>query len=200
MKLHSLDPLEPPFRDPFAAYIHGDPQAVAAAAPPEPSASAWETTRQAIHAKLFPRSQTLPQPANSPRRRPWVVGSFTALTAVAATVVGLLLANDFSVPALSQFSLVHNTPAGTPATPSLPNPTTTDELGEMAILPIATEDEVVLHRVPGDGWLPIGRDLLPALIVLAGPDEVEMNDTPTAWPPVVTAPDAAPMIFAAKPR
>jgi hypothetical protein len=65
---------------------------------------------------------------------------------------------------------------------------------------MAGDDDVVLHRVPGDGWLPVGEHPLPGMLALATASEVELDDPDEVWPSVTQSPKDAPMIFAAKPR
>jgi hypothetical protein len=74
---------------------------------------------------------------------------------------------------------------------------------EVAALPIASDDDVELLRVPGGElpWLVVGVHPLPDVLVLAGPDDVELTDIdPDDWPDggpkMVTAPGDSPMIFA----
>ena len=80
------------------------------------------------------------------------------------------------------------------------SPTAPDPLAEFAVLPIASGDDVVLNRVPGDGWLPVGADPLPGTLALATAAEVTVEDADGVWPHVAPEPGYAPMIFAAKPR
>jgi hypothetical protein len=95
---------------------------------------------------------------------------------------------------------------GTPAAPAgvavapYPHEPEPDVLADFAVLPMAAADEVVLHRVPGDGWLPVGTDPLPGPLELATAAEVELDRPDPAWPRVTPAPGSAPMIFATKPR
>jgi hypothetical protein len=155
----------------------------------------------AIQAELFASPEATHRPSHRGHDdRRWTIAIATALTVAAAGLAGVLLYNSFAHPVAPEVQLAERTPTP-PQIPSNAASIQTEERSETAVLPIATDDDVVLHRVPGDGWLPVGRDLLPAIIVLANPEEVEMNETPSgAWSPVVPAPDAAPMIFAAKPR
>ena len=87
----------------------------------------------------------------------------------------------------------------TPVAPA-PHEVHPDPLAEFAVLPMASAEEVVLHRVPGDGLLPVGAHPLAGAISLATVAEVELDDPDEAWPNLTAAPGSAPMIFAAKPR
>jgi hypothetical protein len=78
-----------------------------------------------------------------------------------------------------------------------------------AVLPMATDDDVVLERVPATrtGWLPVGRHPMPSVLVLASVEEVDLEDVEPspAWPPpggpkMITAPGDSPMIFAVRRR
>ncbi|MBY0458448.1 MAG: hypothetical protein K2V38_14005, partial [Gemmataceae bacterium] len=84
--------------------------------------------------------------------------------------------------------------------PSLRPDTPTDPLDDFAVLPIASDEEVVIARSPGDGWLPVGADPLPGVLTLATASELELDDTGVDWAQVTPAPGDAPMIFATKPR
>jgi len=76
------------------------------------------------------------------------------------------------------------------------------------VLPMATEAEVILDRVPDTrtGWLPIGRHPLGDTLLLATVEEFDFQevDLSPIWPAggqkLTSAPGHAPMIFAAKPR
>jgi hypothetical protein len=81
-----------------------------------------------------------------------------------------------------------------------PHDAKSDPLAEFAVLPMATDDEVVLHRVPGDGMLPVGNHPLQGALSLATTDDVELDDPNPAWPSMTISPGSLPMIFAAKPR
>ncbi len=201
MTAHSPHPFDPSPRDPLAAYIQGDPRAVKAVAPPEPGPTAWEATRLAIQAELFATPKaTHREPLRGHDHRRWTIALVTVLTVAAAGLAGVLLYNHFAQPVAPEVQLAERSPAPREI-PSAPASTQPEEHPETTVLPIATDDDVVLHRVPGDGWLPVGRDLLPVVIVLATPEEVKIDETLSgAWPHVVPGPDAAPMIFAAKPR
>lgn len=160
-------------RDPFAAYVDGDPEAARAAAPREPSAAQWDAVRGRIHARLN-------EPARAPRRS-WraVVATFAAAAALVAGIAASL-----------------NRPV--PHAPEVAKPAPYVEPAEADALPMAASDDVVLHRVPGDGWLPVGAP--PLTLALASADDVELDDPNATWPLVTLAPGGVPMIFAAKPR
>jgi hypothetical protein len=87
------------------------------------------------------------------------------------------------------------TVALSPQTESVP-----DLLADFAVLPIARADEVVLYRVPGDGWVPIGTQPLAGNLPLASRNEVEMDEADPQWPILAPGSDSAPLIFATKPR
>jgi hypothetical protein len=181
-----MPPPAPDNRDRASAYADGNPDAVRAARPPEPSEAEWDAIRARIQARVA---------AQQPRsfvRRATLVGAGVGLgfAAVAAVVAWLV----FGLP-----------PAPPPQTPEVVRqkpapPAEVDPLAEFDVLPMATEDEVVLHRVPGDGWLPVGAHPLTGDLALATADEVALDDPNPEWPAMVPAPKSAPMIFAAKPR
>lgn len=188
-------------RDPLSAYVDGDPDAVRAAAPREPSEAAWEDARLRIHAKLYAADVY----EHHPRFRRvalWLAAS-AVLTASAAALAWVGI--NLTVQKNPQAPNIAGVPPAPPEVPDVaiapvPREVSPDPLAEFAVLPMATHDEVVLHRVPGDGWLPVGHDPLPGTISLAGSNDVELDDPNPAWPSVTIAPGAVPMIFAAKPR
>jgi len=185
-------------RDALAAYAEGDPVVVRAAAPREPSEDEWEATRLRIHSRL---SDSASLPGRRRRVAFWVALGST-LTAAAASLAWMV----FPAPAPKNApapEFVETTPANTaPDTPTAPAPhePQPDPLAEFAVLPMAGSDDVVIHRVPGDGWLPIGNTPLPDSLSFATPDDVEVEDANQSWPKVTPSPKDVPMIFAAKPR
>jgi hypothetical protein len=179
-------------RDPLSAYADGDPGAVRAAAPREPSEAEWDAVRRRIRARLAP------EPARPHARRagPWAAGALVAATAAAlAWVAFRLAAPDAPAP-----ERVQSPPPPAPEVAVAPAPHEADPLAEFAVLPVASADDVVLHRVPGDGWLPVGADPLPGSLSLASADDVELDEPNPAWPSTTVEPRGVPMIFAAKPR
>ena len=186
---------EPADRDLRAAYADGDPAAVRAAACREPAEAEWEAARQRIHDRLAT--------ARVPLRRRWRGGFWiaagAALTATAAAVGWV--AFQVAAPTITPLPEVVQKPAP-PHTPVAPAPhePQDDPLAGFAVLPMATADDVVLHRVPGDGWLPVGAELLPDSLSLATTDEVKLDVPAQNWLGVSPSPGDAPMIFAAKPR
>lgn len=176
-------------RDPLAAYLDGDPDAVRAAAPRGPSEAEWRAVRRRIHARLAPE----PARPSSRRAVPWLAAAAAAALAWAA----------FHLPAPKNPPVperVQVPSAPTPEVALAPEPHEADPLAEFDVLPMAKAEEVVLHRVPGDGWLPVGADPLPGALSLATSEEVELDDPGPAWPGMTVAPGSMPMIFAAKPR
>lgn len=171
-------PDDPPLSDPLAAYIAGDPTAVRAAAPREPSEAEWEAARRRVAARL-----------------PGRAGRWRAAVALAA---GVLLA----VGAVAAWPARPAAPTGQGPRAVQPVPPvqfaahTFDPLAEFDVLPIASAEEVVLHRVPGSGVLPVGAPLLPEALSLATIDDVEFHEPPEAWPRVLTGAGDAPLFFA----
>jgi hypothetical protein len=182
-------------RDPLAAYADGDPDAARAAAPREPSEAEWEAVRRRIHRRLAL------EPARPAFRRaaPWLAAT-AALAAAAAALAWVAV--HLPAPKNPQPERVQapHAPAPEVALAPAPHEANSDPLAEYDVLPMAKVEEVVLHRVPGDGWLPVGADPLPGALSLATSGEVELDDPNPAWPSVTVAPGAVPMIFAAKPR
>lgn len=179
--------MTPPPRDDASAYADGHPDAVRAARPPEPSEAAWEEMRLRIHARVAAPAVA---PASPHRLARW--GAVAALTATAAAVIAWVAfrqpAPQPNVPEVVEVKPV------SPAAPA-------DPLAEWDVLPIASAEEVVLQRVPGDGLLPVGVQPWAGELTLATAAEVELDEPNPSWPTVmVPSPTHAPMIFAAKPR
>ena len=192
-------PPDDPNHDPLGAYADGDPDTVRASGPREPSEAEWEAVRRRIYARL---ESTAHEPTVAPRRRVglWFAVAAT-LTAAAAAVAWVVFAPHAPQPESRAPDVAETKPVipSVPVAP-LPHEPQSDPLVEFAVLPIAAADEVVLYRVPGDGWLPVGVHPLPGALSLATSDDVEMDDPNPAWPSVSPAHGYAPMIFAAKPR
>lgn len=184
-------------RDPLSAYADGDPDAVRDAAPRAPSEAEWEVVRRRIHARVdSAREQVAPFPR--PRSALWLVTG-AALTAAAAAlgwvVFNLALPKDPQAPDVANVQPSPQIPVAPPPREAAPDP-----LAAFDVLPMATEADVVLHRVPGDGGFPVGAHPLPGAIALATSEEVELDDVNATWPGASPAPGAFPMIFAARPR
>jgi len=182
-------PREPDDRDPLAAYAEGDPDALRAAAPQEPTEAEWEAARRRIQSRVYRAHLTTPR-----RTVRYAIAGVAALVAVAAAVAWVV----FNLPVPQENPQAPEVAEVKPPPP--PPPVSPDPLAEFAVLPMASTEEVVLHRVPGDGWLPVGAHPLAGAVSLATADEVELDDPEAAWPNVTAAPGFAPMIFAAKPR
>ena len=189
---------QPDDRDPLSAYADGAPDAVRAARPPEPGEAEWDEVRQRIRARLTAARAPAPPRAGRAGRVALWTGIGSALAAAAAVVAWIALGEPARQPDAPE--VAENAPvvSDVPVAP-LPHEPLPDPLAEFAVLPMASSDEVVLHRVPGDGWLPVGAHPLPGVLALATSAEVELEPA-DAWPTATAAPDRAPMIFAAKPR
>jgi len=176
------------------------------AEPPAPSDASWATVRHAIESRLAPST---PTPTARRRIASWVLGGLA--TAIAASVAWVAFGptpppqnNENGKAVLIAKSL----PDVAPAPRAIVIAQKPDPLAEFAVLPMATEAEVILDRVPDTrtGWLPIGRHPLGDTLLLATVDELDYQevDLSPIWPAggqkLTSAPGHAPMIFAAKPR
>jgi hypothetical protein len=186
---------EPDDRSLPSAYADGDPDAVRAAAPKEPSEAEWAAARHRIESRL-----NQPKHASRwPLRVSLLAGAAALVIAVAAVAwVAFDRATEPRNPQAPEVAEV--TPVAQPPVAPPPHEAKIDPLAEFPVLPMASNDDVVLTRVPGDGWLPVGTHPLSGALSLATVDEVEVDDPDAAWPNVMPAPGYAPMIFAAKPR
>ncbi|HEV3437018.1 MAG TPA: hypothetical protein VG122_06650 [Gemmata sp.] len=182
--------------------------------PPEPNAATWAVVRQEIEAELCPLGSASGDQSRTHRVAGWLLGSL-AISGVAAAIGWVAFASTLRQPAIENHQpteLVRKPETG-PEVEIAPTPRivsdSPDLLAAFAVLPMSTDDDVILDRVPGlcDGCLPIGRHPVPGMLMLASVDDVhleEVNPSP-AWPTsggpkMTTAPGDAPMIFAAKPR
>ncbi|MFM8275325.1 MAG: hypothetical protein ACKODX_23735 [Gemmata sp.] len=173
--------------DPRRDYAAGDPYAVRAARPPEPTPAEWDAVLHQVRARLL---SARPAAARERGRAVRVVGGLALALAVASVALGLWLE-------LRPVQVVRSDVARL-AVPV--GAAEGDPLVWFAVLPMAAEEEVELRRVPGAGWLPIGADPVPGVIALATEDEVELDDPDPAWSKVTPSPGDAPMVYAAKPR
>lgn len=183
------------------------------AEPREPSAAEWAVARRQIEDRLNPAG-------GGPSR--WRVATWTlaglATAGVAAAVAWIAFAPNNPQPRTSEpkaVELAQARPVGSEIAPHprevadvAPAPRSHDPLAEFAVLPMASDEDVILDRVPNlaAGWLPIGRHPLPGLMILATEAEVHLAGVapspawPTGGPKMTTAPGDAPMIYAAKLR
>lgn len=186
------------------------------AAPPEPSAKAFAAVLANVSAALIPPVTSVPLRKDRRWVAAWVIGGLTA--AAAAAVVGwLALGSVFRPPLVDhpyQTEQVKRLPFAPPVAPpprfqaTAPAPRTSDPNTDHPVLVLATDNDVVLERVPEfpAGWLPIGRHPLADGMPLATEDEIRLAgvDPSPVWPPggpkMITAPGDAPLIFTAKPR
>lgn len=174
------------------------------AEPPEPSAAEWGIVRRAIEHRL-----TAPVPARRWRAGLWTVAGLAtagAAAAVAWAAFGPVNPPPGDDPALReqvQMPLVAPAPH---AVAEVVPPRTDDPLVGLDTLAMATDDDVILDRVPEfpSGWLPVGRHPLQGILTLASEEELRVAEfaPSSAWPlggpKMTTAPGDAPMIYVAK--
>ena len=219
--------LDPAGHDAVREWLAGDPAARAELAaqhafgpvnarlweraePPEPSAAAWAAVRRGIEDRLNPAAPRA-SAAGRFRTAAWVVGSLAAAAVAASVAWVALLPGAKPPPADGTGRPAPREVAAGPERAPAPRPVAArsdDPLAGYAVLPVASDDEVSLERVPGTrpGAFPVGRHPLPEELALATADEVHWPafDLTPVWPAggpkVPTTPDHAPIIFAAKPR
>ena len=179
------------------------------AEPPEPSERAWAMARSAIEHRLVPPE---PSRAGADGAGAWALAGL-ATAGVAAAVVWFAFG-----PAIRKAPKEEPKAIELAQGPNLaphpreivlaPAPRSIDAIEGFAVLPMATDDDVVLARVPEfpAGWLPIGRHPLEGVMTLATVEELLLGEVtpspiwPSGGPKMTTSPGDAPMIFAAKPR
>lgn len=175
-----------------------------AADPPPPTDAAWAGVRRAVERAVFaePAVGELTTGRNWRRTGTWLAGGLAAAIAAAVAWFMLWPANPAAQPV----------PPAAPGGPR-PNeiaavPEPANPLAGIAVLPIATDNDVDIQRVTGTGrgWLTAGSPPLPGRMVLAGPDDVTLEELdpnqpwPAGGPDLTPSPGATPMIFAPKPR
>ncbi len=175
---------------------------------PAPSAASWAIVRHGIESGLNPPT---PKPAIRYRSALWVLGGIATI-AVAASVAWVVFGPVAQQRTLEDLRKPREIAKSRPEIAPPPRQIVTllkpDPLAGFAVLEMATDEEVVLDRVPDTrtGWLPIGRHPLPDTLALASVDEVHLQEVdlspvwPVGPPKMTKAPGHAPMIFAAKPR
>jgi hypothetical protein len=181
------------------------------AGPVEPSEEVWAAVGQGIADALHPPTDVKQPRGRGWRVAAWLLGGLTAAGAAAAVgwlAFGLLAPRQPSDEPKPPESVKH-TPAVAPAPRAVAAaPRRADPLADYPVLAMATDDDVILERVPEfpAGWLPVGRHPLQGVLVLASEEEVLLGDVdpspawPTGGPRITTAPGDAPVIYAAKPR
>ncbi|HSQ56388.1 MAG TPA: zf-HC2 domain-containing protein [Gemmata sp.] len=182
------------------------------AEPPEPSTAAWASVHAGIASALRPST---PSAHGDRWRRPaWVVAGVLA-AGVAAALAWIAFTPENPLPerpAPDNRPIARNPSSSGPELG--PGPRVVQAVAPRgpiagyAVLPIATDEDVVLERVPRTrrDWLLVGRDPLPTLVMLATSEEVELvevapNDLwPKGMPKMTTEPGDTPMLYATKPR
>jgi hypothetical protein len=177
------------------------------AEPPEPTEAAWANVRAGIERRLTPVA-----PAGPSHRGTAAWALATLATAGIAAALWLAFGSvQQNAPSVEQPPVVEIAKPA-PAPEQAPAPRTVapkpDLLAEFAVLPMASDDDVILDRVPDTrtGWLPVGRHPVPDALVLASVEEVDLQEVdpcpiwPAGGPQMVRNRGDAPMIFAAKPR
>jgi hypothetical protein len=183
-----------------------------AAEPPQPNVAAWNAVRNAIAAELTPPATDSAGRSRGIRVAGWLLWGLT-ISGVASAISWAAFGPALQQPAAEEHRITGLVCQQDPCVPVAPEPHSLDKsadpLSEFAVLPMPTEDDVVLDRIPSccGGWLPIGRHPITGTLELASADDVFLEEvTPCpAWsthsaPKMTPAPGDAPMIFAAKPR
>lgn len=178
--------------DPFAGYLGGARDAVDAVRPDEPSEEQWEAVLRGVQARLSATTPAAPAPSRARWRRAPLIAGIAGGAILAATAAALAWV------AFAPVAVKSDVANARPVVPAAALPS--DPLAEFDVLPMASAEEVDLHRVPGSGWFPVGSEALPEVLVLATHKDVELDDPDSTWPAVTPSPEHAPMIFAAKPR
>jgi len=169
------------------------------AEPPLPTEATWAAVRElvadAVHSPITPAAPAEPGW--------WRRTGFYFSGGVAALVAAVLL---FGV--IGYLFFPPPRPDVVPAIVGVQPAPDDDPLAGIAVLPMATTDDLDIHRVAGNGggWLPVGEPPLAGPLALAGEKDVQLEEAephpawPGGTPRMVTAPGDAAMIFAAGPR
>ncbi|MBA2225639.1 anti-sigma factor [Thermogemmata fonticola] len=184
---------------------HALREMMAATAPEDPPPAAWEAAAQRILQACAPVPSVLP-----PRRRSRLRLRFAGIALGAGTVAaGLLLVGLWGFPNPMRGPDGHPPPEkkqellshGVVSEPSPPS--ASRETALVPPLPLASETEVLLERVPnmGEGWLPIGRPPLEGPMTLARQEDIEVIDLVThsagqvGVPPLVHPEGSVPVLW-----
>jgi hypothetical protein len=172
--------------------------------PPEPSVTSWANARREIELELDGSNR---RPLGR-GRNPWAgwVAACLAIGGAAAAVAYVSTASN--VEPLSGEDQTHvnrmcRLEAPTEIAPFPHTVSPPDPLAEFAVLPMATDDDVALDRVPdfGEGWLPVGQHPVPGIVALAMVEDLVLEEAQASSGSKMTnAPGDAPMIYAAKIR
>ena len=177
------------------------------ASPPEPPETEWVVVRHEIEHRL-----AAPVGARRSRGNVWTLAGLTAAGVAAA--VAWVAFGPVKPPAPRDPGPSREVAQTLPAAPAprrvagSDSPRSDDPLTGFATLPIATDEDVVLDRVPDfpAGWLPVGRHPLEGVMALATQEELLVSEfAPSpAWPmgapKMIPTPGDAPMIYAARLR
>jgi anti-sigma factor RsiW len=164
-----------------------------AAQPPRPCPGTWDAVRDGITAGLALPRLAEPAPAKGVWRR-------RAEWTLVATACGLTL----FVISLAAFGAWFLPPGPQRVIERVARPAVEDPLAGIAVLPVATDADVDVHRVDGagaGGWLPVGGVPLSGPLALATADDVELEEAeehpawPAGGPRVVRDPADAPVLF-----
>jgi hypothetical protein len=174
--------------------------------PPEPSVTSWANARRNIELELAGSNPRPVGRGRSPRVAGWVAACL-AIGGAAAAVAWVSTASTIHPAAGEDQKLVNHMCRQELSPEVAPFPHTVsppDPLDAFAVLPMATDDDVVLDRVPdfGEGWLPVGQHPVPGVIALAMVEDLVLEEVTQAssGSKMTNAPGDAPMIYAAKPR
>jgi hypothetical protein len=173
--------------------------------PPEPSDGKWGVCFRGVE-----HQPTTPAAIRRWRAGVWAVAGLATAGVAAALAWVAFGPTTSTVPLKPQTrELARDLPrAPLPREVALVAPRSDDPLAGMAVLAMATDDDVILDRVPEfpAGWLPVGRHPLQGIMALASEEELLLAELgpsaawPTGTPKMTTAPGDAPMIYAAKLR
>lgn len=179
------------------------------AEPPEPSRAVWVAVRNEIEHQLSPRASAF----SRWRTATWALAGL-ATAGVAAAVAWVAFGPAAKLPPIDHPSVKEQARVSEMAPyprefiAIAPAPRSPDPLSGFAVLPMATDDDVILFRVPEftPGWLPVGLHPLPGTMTLALEDDVSLAEVapnpawPTGLPKMFTAPGDAAIIYTAKIR
>lgn len=168
------------------------------AEPPRPCSSEWDRVRVGVAADLASARAAEPTPLRGSWRRrvEW---------ALATAACGLTLAVISQGPFGARFV----PPGAQRVVERTGRPSANDPLAGLAVLAVATEADVDVHRVDGagaGGWLPVGGVPLSGPLALASADDVDVEDAeahpawPAGFPQVIRDPADMPLLFPARTR
>lgn len=173
--------------------------------PLEPLDCEWAVVRKEIEHRLVPATPRF----SRWRTATWAMAGLATIgvaASVAWVALGLVHPPQSDSSQIEEARGIDQAPFPREVAAIAPAPHSADPLAAFAVLPIASDSDVILHRVPefSAGWLPVGQHPVSGVLTLATEEEIQLGEVAphSAWPmgdlKMTTAPGDAPLIFITK--